>query len=116
LATPAHRYSYELAFGAIPDGLLVCHRCDNPICVRPDHLFLGTALDNVRDACAKGRAVTGTRVKGSATPKLTEEMVRQIRHERATQGTSYLKLAEKYGVNFSAIGHVITRRNWKHVA
>lgn len=52
---PSHRLSYEMHIGEIPSGMRVLHRCDNPPCIRPDHLFLGTDLDNVRDATSKGR-------------------------------------------------------------
>ena len=70
----AHRVSWELFRGAIPDGLHVLHRCDNPACVNPEHLFLGTATDNMADKYRKGRQARG---EGVARPKLTEAKVRE---------------------------------------
>lgn len=73
----AHRYAWEITHGPIPDGLYVCHDCDNPSCVRPDHLFLGTQKDNIRDASRKGRMV-GNRIRGPR-PKTFSPTPVQIR-------------------------------------
>ena len=106
----AHRVSYELAFGPIPPGLQVCHRCDNPPCVRPGHLFLGTARDNAADMVAKGRAARNVgEQNGSA--RLTRAQVAQIR--AATEHNGHL--AERFGVTPSAIGLIKRRQRWTHV-
>src|SRR4051812_12464692 len=73
---PAHRVAYEVANGAIPEGLVVCHRCDNKVCCNPSHLFLGTIGDNTRDAQAKGLLAHGER---SPRSKLTRKQVETIR-------------------------------------
>lgn len=104
----AHRVSYELAFGVAPGEMLVCHRCDNPPCVRPDHLFLGTAKDNTQDAIAKGRMAIG-----SANPraKLIETQVAAIRR----QGGSVPALAVDYGVSERTIVGILEGETWRHV-
>lgn len=116
----AQRMSWELHHGPIPEGLWVLHHCDNPPCVRPDHLFLGTRTDNVRDMHAKGRYpkrrpignwVRGRQVQGA---KLTEESVGAIR-EAAAKGVSAASLGREYGVYPQTIGAVIKRRTWRHV-
>jgi hypothetical protein len=122
----AHRVAYELAYGPIQDGQQVCHKCDVKRCVRPDHLFLGTALDNVRDRVKKARSASGDnhgsrrhpeRMKrGLCHPfhKLTEDNVRQIRAEH-NKGVSVPSLAQRFGITRGAIGHIVKRTNWKHV-
>jgi hypothetical protein len=118
----AHRFSWEIANGPIPDGLWVLHACDNPPCVRPDHMFLGTNADNMRDMVSKGRQWAQARpeavVRGSRIPwaKLTEAQVVDIRSRYAAGGTTYARLAAEYGVAESAVGLVVTRRTWTHVA
>jgi len=109
----AHRYSWKLANGEIPKGLLVLHECDNPACVRPDHLFLGTDLDNMRDMSAKGRGrpkrtppkqrtqKQGYRRTGDRHPnaKLTDEQIRKMRAEYVGGGSvEHQRLADMYGV------------------
>lgn len=93
----AHRFSYEMHFGSIPDGLLACHKCDNPSCVNPNHLFPGTTADNTRDMIAKGRRVI---TKGDAfvLTKITEAQVEEIRALWATGEYYQYEIAEIYGI------------------
>lgn len=108
----AHRASWELHVGPITDGLLVLHRCDNPACVNPDHLFLGTQKDNVDDMVAKGRhGLTGAKGVRNAQSKLTDGAVRLIRDS----GDADAKLAEQFGVHSETIRRVRRRQIWGHV-
>jgi hypothetical protein len=106
----AHRFSWVSNFGEIPDGLLVCHKCDTPSCVNPDHLFLGTDADNSRDKMEKGRL--GNR-KGSANghATLNSEKVAIIRGMSSGSAT-YTEIANLFGVTKGAISKVVTRRTW----
>lgn len=106
-----HRASYEAHFGPIPEGMCVCHRCDVPACINPDHLFLGTNADNVADKGAKGRTPRGEDV---ARARLTEGDVREIRRRRAA-GESGPKIAADFGVTFSAIYSIENGETWRHV-
>ena len=112
LPVRAHRVSYALSVGLFPQEMLVLHRCDNPPCVNPAHLFLGTAADNTADCRAKRRHAHGTR-HGSA--KLTESDVRAIRERYAAGGVSTSRLATVYGVAPSTVARIITREKWGHV-
>lgn len=104
-----HRYSYELTSGPIPDGFFVCHRCDNPTCINPEHLFLGTNKDNMRDAARKGRTIHG---KAHRSSKLTEADVKAI---RANKISSQSDLGRKYGVCQSQISCIKNGKTWNHV-
>lgn len=109
----AHRVAYFVANDELPKGMLVCHRCDNPGCVNPAHLFLGSYLDNSRDCFSKGRA-RRARGDGHVCAKLTESEVQEIR-DRFAAGEAGVALAEEYGVSKKAISHAAHRRTWKHV-
>jgi hypothetical protein len=108
----AHRVAYELAHGSIPDGVWVLHHCDNPPCVRPDHLFLGRQAENMADAARKNRAEYGTR-RHSAV--LTDDAVRVIRSRYAAGGVTQATLAREWHVSQSLINRVILHTKWRHV-
>lgn len=112
----AHRAAFELWKHPIPDGMFVCHRCDNPRCFNPDHLFLGTQTDNMRDQVAKGRHYTGERPRGSGhgNATITEDDVRAIR-ARYAAGASQPKLAREYGQTQCNISKIVLRKFWRHV-
>lgn len=112
----AHRYAYFLTYGPIPDGMKVCHRCDNPSCCNPAHLFLGTDRDNWHDANSKGRRRFDTaRGERSASAVLKEGQVRHIRSLYAAGGVTLKDLAFRFGVSVGAIEKVVNRRTWRHL-
>lgn len=134
----AHRIAYELTFGAIPKGLIVCHHCDNPPCCNPSHLFLGTQQDNSTDRVKKGRAASGDRNGSRLHPerrprgaqhrwqtkpesrlhgerngraKLSEKDVQKIRN-RLSNGEKRSVLAKEFNVSWTAINYIAQGRNW----
>ena len=109
----AHQYAYLLFRGPLSDGAMVCHHCDNPLCVNPQHLFLGTALDNVRDMFSKGRQPI--RRGSAACSKLNESQVLEIRDLAGRPGIKTAELAKRFGVKPATIRAVIRKRNWRHI-
>lgn len=105
----AHRVAYELQHGTISDGLGVLHSCDNPACCNPNHLSLGSNIDNVMDCVSKGRNTRGHR---HGLSKLTELDVRAIRNEYSFGENGYGRLAKKYNVHENTILCVIRRITW----
>lgn len=104
----AHRVSYALDRGYMPPSYMdVCHRCDAPACVNPEHLFLGTRAENLADMASKGRAAKWS--------LLSADRVRAIRTARA-QGALLKDIAARFGVAVPTVHNVITRRTWAHVA
>jgi hypothetical protein len=112
----AHRISWELSNGKIPDGLCVCHKCDNPKCCNPGHLFLGTTKDNTRDMLRKGRGSPPPLHIGEGNPnhKLTKKDVEEIREKRSLGITTYA-LGKEYGVTAANISQVAKNHTWKEV-
>lgn len=117
----AHRLAWVLPRGPIPEGMFVCHRCDNPPCIRPDHLFLGTAMENNRDALAKGRYQSRpqhdhfySRGENNHAAVLTVEKVLEIRR-RYEAGETKAALSREFGVAWTNIRLIVERRSWRHV-
>jgi hypothetical protein len=140
----AHRFAYQMAYGPIPTGMQVCHHCDNPPCVNPAHHFLGTHLDNARDAISKGRHSTqradfadliragvahrvtiqrygkdhpNSRFTGerNSQAKLTEDDVREIRKRYVYRVVTLQSLAAEFNVSFYTINQIVRRKAWKHI-
>lgn len=109
----AARYAYASRIGPIPHGLFVCHRCDNPSCVRPDHLFAATQSDNLMDASRKGRLNVGTRNHNAV---LTDDIVAEIRSLHARQKESMRSMARRLGVSRTSIKQALSRETWRHVS
>lgn len=109
----AHRFSYELHNGPIPDGMFVCHRCDDPLCTKPDHLFLGTTQDNTADMVSKGRQARNTGRIGinHGMAKLSEEAAREILH---STGVARI-MAKRFNVSESTVYMIRGRHIWKHI-
>ena len=130
----AHRVAWELTNGPIPKGKQVCHKCDNPICVRPTHLFIGSQSENIRDMDRKGRRPKrpnakmptgddhwrrrnpelGARGERAGGSKLNAEQVTEIRR-RYAEGATLHQLGDEFGVSFTNIHMVVTRRTWRHI-
>lgn len=109
----AHIVAWEVAHGtSLPEGMVIRHTCDNPPCVNPDHLLLGTPADNIHDAVTRDRNAYGSR---HGIAKLTEELVREIRslHEA---GVSQREIGNRFGVTQANVNLVVTRKTWRHVA
>ena len=106
----AHRVSYLMESGPIPDGMCVCHRCDNPPCVRPSHLFLGTKGDNNRDMVSKGRSVNPLGERHGCA-KLTEQQVLAIRADARSEHA----IARAYLISPANVQRIKVRKLWRHI-
>lgn len=107
-----HRVSWEVHFGPIPEENCVCHHCDNPPCIRPDHLFLGTVYDNNHDKEKKNRQVRG---ESNGMRKLSDIEILEIRELYSAGKHTQKDLGEIFGVSPSAISRIVGNKRWNHV-
>lgn len=110
----AHRLSYEITHGPIPDGLSVCHSCDNTVCTNWSHLFLGTHAINMADRDAKGRQGDHAG-EANGRSKITLEQVGEIRSLWAVGGQTKRELGRQYGITDTAIAQIVNNRTWRAV-
>lgn len=109
----AHRFAWSYPNYVIPDGMKICHSCDNPKCCNPKHLFLGTNKDNMEDRNAKGRQAKGEMM---VMNKLVANQILEIRKRYIDGDVTIANLARDYGVAWQTISDVITRKTWKHIS
>jgi hypothetical protein len=114
LPSRAHRISWIIHFDKIPKGMHILHKCDNPSCVNPKHLWIGTHTDNMRDRQAKGRANHACG-ENQWISKLSERDVREIRRSYAAGEMTQVALSKKFKVRQGSISGIILRKSWKHV-
>lgn len=107
----SHRYSWMLHFGDIPPAMYVCHHCDNPCCVRPDHLFLGRPIDNSRDMLSKNRQARGS---GNGRAAVTEEIVHMIRQKRI-EGYTQVEISGAFGLSRTQVRRILSGECWRHL-
>lgn len=111
----AHRMSWRFHFGAIPEGMMICHTCDNPSCVNPNHLFLGTAADNAKDRESKGRGANNrppNKGEANGRAKLTVKDVQEIRR-LLNEGHSGRSIAKQFGVSGVMVSFIKRGLSWK---
>lgn len=116
----SHRVSYELCVGPIPQGMQVLHHCDNPKCVRPEHLFIGTAADNIHDMLAKGRGVQMTKPEALSHPgeqhpgaKVSQKQVAEIRKRYAAGGVNQTALGREFDLSQTQISNIVRQKQWR---